>query len=387
MTRAPDATAADWPALLPDVARRLLGEPPRTEHGGDTWRYRSRGSLAVHVAGDRRGTWRDFEADMSGGTLALVQHVAQTDKAGALRWLEAAGLIASPNGTQPPTRRPPAPAPTIAPPTAPKPSKTAPLAAAILAASVPADNTPARAYLAQRWTWPPLGIGPDLPAAVRWCDVADVPPRCGLPTDSAGVVVYVFRRPDVDDDDSPAVSLEAVTSTGRLTSPRWRRTYGSRTGRVFEVPVAAGSVVVLVEGERDALAVALTLTAGVVRAVGGTAGYRPSAAADHAARPVVVVPDADHAGTAAVTQLLAGLPGRSVRTPWPRPADGDPAEWLESWLIERAGIREYDTGQDRDAATAGAWSDLLVAVEQGHRLIEVGAGTAGVSKKSAGATV
>ena len=188
----------------------------------------------------------------------------------------------------------------------PKPSKTAPLAAAILAASVPADNTPARAYLAQRWTWPPLGIGPDLPASVCWCSVADVPPRCGLPTDSAGVVVYVFRRPD--DDDAPAVALEAVTSAGRLPSPRWRRTYGSRTGRVFEVPVAAGGAVVLVEGERDALA--LTLTAGVVRAVGGTAGYRPTAAADRAARAVVLVPDADHAGTAAVTRLLAGLPGR-----------------------------------------------------------------------------
>ena len=81
------ANDTDWPTLLPDVARRLLGEPPRTEHGGDTWRYRSRGSLAVHVGGDRRGTWRDFEADVSGGALALVQHVAQTDKAGTrARW-------------------------------------------------------------------------------------------------------------------------------------------------------------------------------------------------------------------------------------------------------------------------------------------------------------
>ena len=379
----------DWPALLPDVARRLLGEPERIEAGGATWRYRARGSLAVHVGGERRGTWRDFEADVSGGTLALVQHVAQTDKAGALHWLEAAGLIEPPNGTQPPTRRHPAAAPSIAAPTvtAPKRSKTAPLAAAILAASVPADNTPARAYLAHRWTWPPLGIGLDLPSSVRWCAVADVPPLCNLPTDSAGVVVYVFRQPDVADDDAPAVSLEAVTSTGRLTLPRWRRTYGSRTGRVFEVPVAAGGVVVLVEGERDALAVALSLTAGVVRAVGGTAGYRPTAAADRAARPVVLVPDADHAGTAAVTQLLAGLPGRSVRAPWPRPADGDPAEWLENWLTERASIREYDGHMNREAAIAAAWRDVLTAVERGERLIQVGAGTAGVSKKSAGATV
>lgn len=87
----------DWSALLPDVARRLLGEPTRTEHGGDTWRYRTHGSLAVHVGGDRRGTFHDFEADVSGGTFGLVQHVLQTDRSGTIRWLVDAGLIAPSN--------------------------------------------------------------------------------------------------------------------------------------------------------------------------------------------------------------------------------------------------------------------------------------------------
>ena len=31
------------------------------------WRYRRKGSLAVNVAGPRRGTWRDHEADVGGG--------------------------------------------------------------------------------------------------------------------------------------------------------------------------------------------------------------------------------------------------------------------------------------------------------------------------------
>ena len=66
----------DWPALLPDVARRLLGDPPRI--GADEWRYGSRGSLAVHPA---RGTWHDFEADAGGGVLDLVQHVNGCDRA------------------------------------------------------------------------------------------------------------------------------------------------------------------------------------------------------------------------------------------------------------------------------------------------------------------
>ena len=82
--------------MLPDVARRLLADRPCRELGGDL-RYGSRGSLVVHP----HGTWHDFEAGAGGGTLALVEHVLQTDRAGA-----------------------------------------ADVAAAILAAAVPADDSP-----------------------------------------------------------------------------------------------------------------------------------------------------------------------------------------------------------------------------------------------------
>ena len=206
------SAGADFAALLPDVARRLLGDPPRI--GADEWRYGSRGSLAVHVGGAARGTWRDFEADRSGGVLALIEHVAGCDKAGALRYLVDARLIDPPagadarpaapyrviadrvaapirpatveSGTAAPRSlpdssvsapesgprgpggtwtRPESAAPALAPP-APKPAPTAAVAAAILAAAVPADDTPARAYLAARGTWP--ANGPTLPAAVRW---------------------------------------------------------------------------------------------------------------------------------------------------------------------------------------------------------------------------
>ena len=43
------APPTDWPALLPDVARRLLGEPPRTEATGRTDRWRCT-SAALHAA-------------------------------------------------------------------------------------------------------------------------------------------------------------------------------------------------------------------------------------------------------------------------------------------------------------------------------------------------
>ena len=54
-------TETDWAALLEPVARELLGDPVRRPASGE-WRYRRKGSLAVHVAGPRRGTWRDHEA-------------------------------------------------------------------------------------------------------------------------------------------------------------------------------------------------------------------------------------------------------------------------------------------------------------------------------------
>ena len=325
----------------------------------------------VHVGGDRRGTWHDFEDGGHGGTLALVQHVKHPDKADALRWLEAEGLIEPLKGARSPRRRPPVPSLLMAPPpeTAPKRSKTAPLAAAILAAAVDADDTPARAYLAARWTWPPVGVGPHLPPAVRWCTARDVSPSVRLPTAAAGLLVYRFGRADMRHDEAPAASVEVVTAAGEPLTPRWRRTFGVRTGRVFEVPVAVGGNLALVEGERDALAVALTLRAGCVRSVGGTAGYRPSAAVDPADRPVVLMPDADHAGVAAVTRLLvpSALPGRTVRVV--RADAGDPADWLAAWLCERAGIRENDGGADRETATADAWRDLFRAVERGDPIL------------------
>ena len=92
------ANATDFAALLPDVARRLLGDPPRI--GADEWRYGSRGSLAVHVGGAARGTWHDFEADRSGGgVLDLIEHLQQTaTRPAPWRWLVDARLIDPPAG-------------------------------------------------------------------------------------------------------------------------------------------------------------------------------------------------------------------------------------------------------------------------------------------------
>ena len=57
----------DWPALMPDVAVALLGEP--SSRTGRELRYGRRGSLSVDLAG---GHWFDHEAGEGGGVVELV---------------------------------------------------------------------------------------------------------------------------------------------------------------------------------------------------------------------------------------------------------------------------------------------------------------------------
>ena len=195
-------------------------------------RASARGSLAVHVGGAQRGTWRDFEADRSGGLLALVEHLAQCDHDGALAWLVDAGLIAAPSND---TSRPPAP-------------------------SVPPPGPwrgPSRRAQPPTWpapTWPAGGLGrrsAPAPTCPRWCagcpprpwptcprgrPATATPRRLVLPADAAGAVVYVLSPPSATPlHHAEAASIDAITARNR-----------------------PGSAVVLCEGPADALALALT---------------------------------------------------------------------------------------------------------------------------------
>ena len=89
--------AIDFAALMPDVARVLLGEPNRRLSTARELRYGRHGSLAVHVGGEYAGTWRDHEADAGGGVLALVAREAGArDPREAIAWLREAGLLDGP---------------------------------------------------------------------------------------------------------------------------------------------------------------------------------------------------------------------------------------------------------------------------------------------------
>ena len=84
----------DWAGIMGPVAEALLGEPNRRASTRTTRRYGAKGSLAVHVAGQRAGTWRDHEAGQGGGVVALVRHIRGGENGDAIAWLQASGIIA-----------------------------------------------------------------------------------------------------------------------------------------------------------------------------------------------------------------------------------------------------------------------------------------------------
>jgi hypothetical protein len=62
-----------------DLARELLGEPNRRRSSRSELRFGGKGSLAIEIAGKKRGEWYDHEAGKGGGAFGLVQHVRKCD--------------------------------------------------------------------------------------------------------------------------------------------------------------------------------------------------------------------------------------------------------------------------------------------------------------------
>ena len=212
------------------------------------------------------------------------------------------------------------------------------IAGRLWAAAVPGDDTPARVYLAGRSVWPPDGIGPGLPAPVRWLprgavgrDVAadwyDCRPH------AAGVLVFAYRLPGGD---LAAVELEALLTDGTRPDPRWRRTYGPRTGAAFEA-AAGGGATVLCEGAVTALAARWLHPGCRVLATGGTSGLE--AAARQVRGRLVLEVDDDAAGRAVVARIQAARPLGEVDVEFAL-AGHDAADVWTDTLGERAAIMD-----------------------------------------------
>ena len=250
----------DWPALLEPVALALLGEPSKRLRHGAEWRYRGKGSLAVHVGGQRRGTWRDHEAGVGGGVLALVEHIEGVGRAESLQWLRDHGLLDGDTATPPPPRRPQSsPAPD---------RNTVEYARQLWDAAVPVPSDPAhpaRRWMARRHLW---RAAVPLPPSIRWLRRDRGP--------SVGVVMAAFRPPGarhlsgvqlvhVGADGLPALDKDGADGLNK-------RSYGSMVGAVCVVGLPAEALTVC-EGLADALALGARLYEAAAFTA-GTSGFQ-----------------------------------------------------------------------------------------------------------------
>jgi len=90
---------------IDEVARRLLGEPNRPMSSSTQLRFGRHGSVAVEIAGAKRGQWYDHEAGRGGDIVELVRHRLSLDRDGAHAWIAETLGIASPSARRVAARR------------------------------------------------------------------------------------------------------------------------------------------------------------------------------------------------------------------------------------------------------------------------------------------
>src|SRR5512132_3034346 len=90
---------------MEDVARALLGEPNRALSTRAQLRYGTHGSLAIEIAGDKRGEWYDHENKVGGGAIDLVRRHTGLSNGEAAEWLVSELGIAIEVTRQPQQRR------------------------------------------------------------------------------------------------------------------------------------------------------------------------------------------------------------------------------------------------------------------------------------------
>ena len=249
-----DRHEIDWPALAPEIATALWGEPKtRTRN---EWRWGNKGSRKIDL---QRGTWSDFESGETGQPItALIRRELSCDTRQTFDWLREHGFIED-DTHQSPERVRSRPAPRPRPPPKQKPetkSPTEPLAIEILAKAVGPVGTPAERYLIERHVWPPDNRAPP----VKWIPRRAFP--VALPPRAAGAIVFPLVGKDGP---APACQWTLVDTNGigpdrdpsLLYKGRKRNTYGSPKDRLFygnRPSYDPPPVTIVCEGPIDALA-------------------------------------------------------------------------------------------------------------------------------------
>ena len=80
----------DRPSLnnkIAEIARALLGAPNEDLSSPFQWRYGTRGSIAIEIAGPKRGAYFNHETSDHGGPWELLQYEGGLEGEDALQWL------------------------------------------------------------------------------------------------------------------------------------------------------------------------------------------------------------------------------------------------------------------------------------------------------------
>ena len=308
MSRRPDI--AEVKALLaermPDLARELCGEP--TDRARQEHRYRRKGSLAVVVAGQTRGSGYDHEAGQGGDALGLVAHMHGTQMRPAWEWA-LRWLGVDTDHRQPFARpRPAAPPPPEQPP---EPGRTDDMARQIWASAQPAAGSMVETYLASRGLTLPAG------APIRFH------PACQRGAERLPAMVALMTSPQSAE--GTGVHRTFLAPDGRGKAAGQAKMMAGKAG-VIRLAAAAPSRLGLAEGIETALAVSQR------------GGWAPmwAATSSGAIRGFPVLPgiaelhvfaDADKAGIDAARQCGRRwvAAGRKARAIWPPAGDWDDA--------------------------------------------------------------
>jgi hypothetical protein len=239
-------------ALLLDRIDALIGvlnlpEPAagtRRSAGSRELRFGHKGSLVIHVAGRRAGSWRSFEDGVGGDLIALIAWARGISQGEAIAW--AKGWLGLADGTPPAPPKAPA---TSLPPRSP----SASAAQRLWQARRDPRGTTVEHYLAGRGLTlpdpcPQLGYAPDL-AYRNGAGVVTghFPAMLAAIRGADGRLIGVHRT---------YLAVRRTGSVRKAPVPAAKKVLGSHAGGAVRLTAAPGATLALAEGIETALAVA-----------------------------------------------------------------------------------------------------------------------------------
>ena len=331
--------ARELTEALEKVARHLLGEPGKRLSTRKDLRYGTHGSLSVNVV---KGTWFDHEAGEGGAVLDLIKRERDLVGADAFKFIRDECGVDLDDGADRGEfahvrKNNPDPRSSF--------TDNHKAAFAIWNESQPAQNTIVEIhYLCARC----ITIAP--PPSIRYHPaLKHSPTGLMLPAMVAGVQgdggkVVAIHRTYLDLEGSKAAVSSPKMALGPIAG-----------GAVRLAP--ASETLTLTEGIEDGLAL-VQMTGRAVWAVLGTSGFK-NAVLPLTVRTVVLAPDADPAGDAAVAKAAARFADMGLKVLHLRPPEARDFCDVLADFEERAGIREYDGGQDRTEAEFAAFAEVI----------------------------